>query len=400
MNDNNLRHGRHRDPTTEMTTPSSLIRWALLVGVTLLTVGLSAGIALESALAIVPLATLIPALIVLLRRTWHIVGWLLLVIAAINAAQFSEEGLTALLAPEWIAWVYTVLNVTFWAAMAAVVAVFPDGLRQQSGRPGAVDRVIVAIAGAATLLSALTVEVQAAGWSGPTDPPFLQNPLGIGFLPQEAGIVLTVVAGLAFIAATVTLVVRTRQAMGAVRQQHMWVLFPFAFLVAGVPVAITITELRGEPGSEWLIAIFGYIAIPICFGVAMTRYRLYDIGKVISRTVTYTLVIALLAAVYAGAALLLTQVLPVDSNLAVAAATLTAAALFTPLRTRVQRIVDRRFNRTRYQADMELEALTARLRDVTAVDDVEADLSGLIHRTLQPATLGIWIRGPESQDSH
>jgi hypothetical protein len=123
------------------------------------------------------------------------------------------------------------------------------------------------------------------------------------------------------------------------------------------------------------------------------RYRLYDIDRIVSRTVTYTLVVGLLLSVYTAAAALLTRVLPVESDLAVAASTLTAAALFTPLRRSIQRRVDRRFNRTRYIAEQEMESFTGSLRDTTDVAVVQADLEAVIHRTLQPATLGIWIRG-------
>jgi hypothetical protein len=127
---------------------------------------------------------------------------------------------------------------------------------------------------------------------------------------------------------------------------------------------------------------------------AVLRYRLYDIDRIVSRTVTYALVVGLLVAVYAGAAALLTRVLPVESDLAVAAATLAAAALLTPLRRSIQHRVDRRFNRTRYIAEQEMESFTGRLRDTTDVAALQADLEAVIQRTLQPATIGVWIRIP------
>lgn len=149
-------------------------------------------------------------------------------------------------------------------------------------------------------------------------------------------------------------------------------------------------------GSEWLgtLAItFVLVGVPGVIAVSVTRYRLYEIDRIVSRTVAYALVIGLLAAVYAGATVVLTEVLPVDSTLAVAASTLVVFSLFAPLRRRVQRVVDRRFNRTRYQAEKEVEAFTVRLRAATDVDTVEADLISVIDRTLQPSTVAVWIRG-------
>lgn len=377
-----------------MTRAVLLIRWIVLVAVSVLTVWLSLRILVgpqDPWNWIIPVATLVPAWIVLLRRDWHVVGWLLLVVSAVQGAQFVEVGAVSILSPQWIGWIYTVLNVGFWAAMAALVAVFPDGIRRQEGGPRVIDRVIVNTAWVATALSAFTVEVQAAGWEGPTDPPLYESPLGFGFLPLEAGFALTVVALLAFIAATVTLVVRTRRATGAVRQQHRWVLFPFAILIVGVPIAITITELRGEPGGEWIIALLGYIAIPICFGVAMTRYRLYDIGKIISRTVTYAVVVVVLGATYFGLVTLITSLLPSQNALAVAGSTLAVAALFNPIRKRIQHAVDRRFNRSAFQAEAVTEELTARLRESLSAEELVEVWNQTVDDIFHPDASGVWL---------
>jgi hypothetical protein len=315
----------------------------------------------------------------------------LLLVAAVSAAQLSETGAPALLTPQWVAWLYTVLNVMFWAAIAALVAVFPDGTSNQRGGSRVVDRVVVATAVMATALSGFTSQVEANGWSGPSDPPLYDNPLGLGFLPVEAGSVLGILAILAFITATVTLVVRTRQATGAERQQHRWVLFPFAVLIIGVPVAIAITEIRGAPGGEWLIAIFAYIAIPICFGVAMTRYHLYDIGKIISRTVTYTIVVAILGLLYFGMVTLVAELLPTQNSLAVAGSTLAAAALFNPLRRRIQRAVDRRFNRSAHEAEVIARELTSKLREPLSIDAITRLWVSTVVDYVQPASSGVWL---------
>ena len=131
--------------------------------------------------------------------------------------------------------------------------------------------------------------------------------------------------------------------------------------------------------------------------MAVLRYRLFDIDRVISRTLAYTIVTGLLVGVYAGIVLLATEVLQIHSTVAVAAATLAAAALFNPLRRRMQKIVARRFNRARYDADRIIAAFAARLQDAVDLDAVRADLASSVQQTLEPAHLSVWIRagGPQ-----
>ena len=124
--------------------------------------------------------------------------------------------------------------------------------------------------------------------------------------------------------------------------------------------------------------------------MAILRYRLYDIDRIVSRTLAYAIVTGLLVGVYAGLVLLATQVLSVKSPVAVAGSTLAAAALFNPVRRRVQRIVDRRFNRARYDADQTVAAFAARLKDAVDLDAVEADLAGVVQRALEPAHVSLW----------
>jgi len=125
--------------------------------------------------------------------------------------------------------------------------------------------------------------------------------------------------------------------------------------------------------------------------VAILRYRLYDIDRIISRTLAYAIVTGLLVGVYAVAVLLATQVLRFHGAVAVAASTLVAAALFNPLRRRVQRVVDRRFNRARYDADQMVAAFAARLKDAVDLDSVRDDLAGVVQQALEPAHISVWI---------
>jgi hypothetical protein len=137
----------------------------------------------------------------------------------------------------------------------------------------------------------------------------------------------------------------------------------------------------------------GLMALPLSIGVGILRYRLYEIDRIISRTVAYTLVTGLLVGVYAGLVLLATRVLSVSSPVAVAASTLAAAALFAPLRRRVQHVVDRRFNRGRYDADRMVAQFAGRLKDAVDLDWVQADLARVVQQALEPAHTTVMITG-------
>jgi hypothetical protein len=146
-------------------------------------------------------------------------------------------------------------------------------------------------------------------------------------------------------------------------------------------------------GVVYVISGVGFGALPTAVGVAILKYRLYDIDRIISRTLAYSIVTAVLAGLYAGLVLLATGVLDLTSQVAVAAATLAAAALFNPLRRRVQRGVDRRFNRARYDADNTVAAFAARLQDTADPDAVRSDLIGTVHHALEPAHASLWLAG-------
>jgi len=140
------------------------------------------------------------------------------------------------------------------------------------------------------------------------------------------------------------------------------------------------------------VALIAVLALPVSMGVAILKYRLYDIDRIISRTVAYAIVTGLLIGIYAGLVLLATQVLRIHSTVAVAAATLAAAALFNPVRRRVQHRVDRRFNRARYDAETTVAAFAARLKDAVDLDTVRSDLAGVVQTALEPAQVWVWTR--------
>jgi len=142
----------------------------------------------------------------------------------------------------------------------------------------------------------------------------------------------------------------------------------------------------------WAFMVLTPVAgIPAACAVAILKYRLYEIDRIISRTLAYAIVTGLLVGVYAGLVLLATEVFRFHTPVAVAASTLAAAALFSPLRRRVQRAVDRRFNRARYDADQTVAAFAARLKDAVDLDSVSYDLAAVVQQALEPAYLSIWV---------
>ena len=184
-----------------------------------------------------------------------------------------------------------------------------------------------------------------------------------------------------------------RRATGERRQQLKWLLAGAAGCVAGGALTAFLNGRHGLLGLIGSLAALGLLALPLGIGVGILKYRLFDIDRLISRTLGYALVTGLLVGVYAGLVLLATQVLRFSSTWAVAAATLAAAALFSPVRRRVQRVVDRRFNRARYDADAAVTAFAARLKDAVNLDAVGADLVSVTQRALEPAHVGLWLPG-------
>jgi uncharacterized membrane protein YidH (DUF202 family) len=236
------------------------------------------------------------------------------------------------------------------------------------------------------------------------DPP-VSNPVGVNGTP---GRILTAMAGgsAALLAATglaavLSLVFRYRRAQATERAQLRWLVYASALIVAAF-LAETLAEKVVGPGAtatnlQNAMGSGAAALIPVAIGIAVLRYRLYDIDRIISRTVAYAIVTGLLVGVYAGVVLLATEVLRFRSPVAVAAATLAAAALFTPVRRRVQSRVDRRFNRARYDADHIAAAFAARLKDTIDLGSVRDDLTGIVSRALEPTHVSVWISRPQDR---
>ena len=242
-----------------------------------------------------------------------------------------------------------------------------------------------AIAGA---LAAHPVRVDESGGLAAVD-----HPVGWFNAVQGVIIIAIFVLSLSFIARQA---LSWRRASGERRQQLKW-------LASGAAVSIVCLNVAGTFGSSasnqgptlqgvlGLLAWMGVAALPVSIGVAILKYRLYEIDRIISRTLAYAIVTGLLVGVYAGLVLLANGVFRFHGSVAVAAATLVAAALFSPLRRRVQHMVDRRFNRARYDAEHTVTEFAARLQDTVDPDAVRAELAGAVHAALEPAHVSVWL---------
>jgi hypothetical protein len=360
---------------------------AALLWVRPLTLGLLASGA-GSALAF-PLGYATIGLVLTLRRPANPIGWLY----AASGLAWSlmipfEDWLNAVLLdhrPLTLAGqVEAALGEYGWAPAIALgvtlpALLVPDGrLRSRRWRP------VVAAAVAGPVM-AVVGGALAPGELQETAVP-LANPFG---LAGAAGTVATVVGqtGLvlwlaSMLAALASLVLRFRAARGVERQQLRWVAAGAAAAVAGL--------LGGIAGAT--LAYVAVLCVPVGVAVAVLRYRLWDLDRLVSRTVTYALVTALLVVPYLLILPLATRLAGGSGSLAVAAATLAAAALFQPLRRRLQDLVDRRFNRRRYDAARTVEAFAAHLREQVDLDALAAELLAVVERTVQPTEASLWLR--------
>jgi hypothetical protein len=286
------------------------------------------------------------------------------------------------------AWIYHWI----WLPIGILTVVFPLLLFPTGRSLSSRWRPVTWLAGAATV--AWTV----AGALNPalavSDERTVANPIGVAGANPNAGLVGAILNGLLLFllaAAIVSLIMRFRRSRGVERQQLKW------FAYAGALVVLAMLSTNVVPGLgnlPWVMVV----ALPVAVGIAILRYRLYDIDRLINRTLVYGLLTALLAGVYAGAVLVLGQLFGGvgrdPPSWAVAGATLAVAGLFQPARRRIQAVVDRRFNRRKYDAAKTVEAFSARLRDEVDLDTLSAELLAVVDETVQPAKASLWLRSP------
>jgi hypothetical protein len=322
------------------------------------------------------------------RRPENRIGWVFLVAGlALGLSGFaSAYALHALVAERgslpagqvfgWLAnWVWTIAV----AMLAFLFLLFPTGrLRSRRWRPAAW---FVGGAFAVTAVSALIAATRA--WahpfslSGPTIPAGLTGLLIlISIVPLSAALLVSVVA----------IVVRFAESSGEERLQLKWC--AAAALVLAVEFVASVWVSSAVMN---VLQSLAFLCLWTSIAIAVLKYRLYEIDRIISRTLAYTIVTGLLVGVYAALVVLATEVLTLKSPVAVAGSTLVAAALFNPLRRRVQWALDRRFNRARYDADQMVAAFADRLKDAVDLNAVQADLASVVQRALEPAHVSMWI---------
>jgi hypothetical protein len=323
------------------------------------------------------------------HRPENAVGWILAAIALLAvlgalaeeyATFASAHGLPGASLGAWFAswaWYPTITLVLLFTPL-----LFPDG-RPPSPRWRPLAWLAGATTAAFTLLAALqpTLELGAGR---------VANPIGVAAVgnPEQstAGTVLVDLIGVLVVAAVASLVVRFRRSRGEERLQLKW----FTYACALLPLVVLSDQLP-DALSNLLFAVV-VSCLPVAAGVAILRYRLYEIDRLINRTLVYGLLTVLLGLGYAAVVLGLGRLLPQGSSLAVAAATLAVAALFQPARRRIQQAVDRRFNRRRYDAARTIEAFSARLREQVDLDTLSAELLAVVDQTVQPTAAGLWLR--------
>src|SRR5215210_2312216 len=225
----------------------------------------------------------------------------------------------------------------------------------------------------------------------------IYNPLGVEGLPNAYKLIETLLSAFILVSAA-SLFVRRVRARGVERQQLKWFTYSATLAVIGLILTFSISELTGSVWLGWagfVIYVVGLIGIPISMGIAILRYRLYEIDLIINRTLVYGLLTAILVLFYFGSVTLLQYLFSLltgqGNTLAIVASTLAIAALFNPLRRRIKSFIDRRFYRRKYDAAMILEAFGTNLRDQTDLEKLCEDLGEVVDETMQPSHISLWL---------
>ena len=323
---------------------------------------------------------------VLIRRPGNRIGLLCLGVGAAQGFAFALQSMVLDFDPPAAAWIeltYTIVGIAPWLLIVAVLNTFPTG--DYAGWAEALLGRALIVVGAWALFGFLIspVPLVDTGLDNPLAVPELS---GLAVITDESGFLVVIALGLGALG---RLVARGRHSSGVERQQFRWLMLGGTLFVVIAGAA----QFIPENSSAELVWFLGGFAIPISIGVAVIRYRLYEIDRIISRTIGYVLVVGSLAVVWVGTVTLLTSVMPAESPLAVAGSTLAAAALFNPLRRRVQGWVDRRFNRSRYDAQLVLDHLSASMRDEIDPESVREQWLGAVIRTMQPTSVAVWVKG-------
>jgi hypothetical protein len=381
------------------------LAWAVLAGLAILLQALSREGISAAALGVLPLGSFMTVgAVVVSRQPRNTVGWLCCVAGLLGTlGGFAEEYARYALMPQGgalpgglvMAWL-TLWVGAFWVGLAFTVLLllFPTG-RLPSPRWRAVAWASVASVTAGCAVLALTPGPM------PQMPGKPRNPLGIenaAATLDRMEALLNVCLALLVLLCAASVVVRFRHAGGVERQQLKWFAYGAGQLALLLGSGLVLGGLweRVPQGLSDLVFSISFAMIPVAIGIAVLRYRLYDIDRLIRRTLVYGLLTALLAAVYAGLVLALGQLFgrvgTEPPSWAVAGATLAVAALFQPARGRIQQAVDRRFNWRRYDAARTIEAFSIRLRNQVDLDSLTAELLKVVEQTMEPTQASLWLR--------
>jgi hypothetical protein len=350
-------------------------------------------------LRVVFAAFLVVGCLILARRPGNGIGWVFTAVGLLTMtgglvepyakyAYVTRPGsLPAPLVADWIdGWIW---DPTIIFTLVFPLLLFPTG-RPLSPRWRPVAWLAAATTAGYAVLGALSPTLKLP------DERTVANPVGVAGVgnvdENTLGDLLDALALLALVAAVCSLVLRFRRSHGVERQQLKWFTYAAGALVLLVPVGIFLLPSLGN------LPFVVVIALPIAVGIAILRYRLYDIDRLINRALVYGLLTVSLGLLYAGAVLVLGQLFggigAEPPSWAVAGATLAVAALFQPARRRIQQAVDRRFNRRRYNTTKTIEAFTARLRDEIDLDTLSAELLAVVNQTMEPTRASLWLRPP------
>jgi hypothetical protein len=391
-------------------TRSAWVAWSMLaifaagmgVGIPLMVANgeFQQGLAQQAALLLAFTAFMVVGAVVVAHRPGNAVGWMFSAIGLLAGTgvfgwQYAEYAYAtrggslpgAILGAWYNNWFW---YPTFSLAVVFTLLLFPTG-RLLSPRWRPIALLAAATTAALAALSALAPTLTLG------DQTRLRNPFGLAGIPNLEGSALgAALIGLFLVctsAAVLSLVVRLRRSQGVERQQLKWLTYAGALAVLWLPLRDFLL-----PSGAVFDAVSGVTIalVPAAAGIAILRYRLYDIDRLINRTLVYGLLTAILGLVYAGAVLLLGQrfgrVRALPPSWAVAGATLATAALFRPARGRLQQAVDRRFDRRKYDAAKTVEAFSARLRDELDLDTLSAELLAVVDQTVQPTQAWLWLR--------
>jgi hypothetical protein len=344
------------------------------------------------------------------RRRSNPIGWLCLLAAlafalAMVTFAYTELGTDGSFLPgaAYAAWLAT----SGWLVGLLVPATFVL-LLFPSGRLVGKRWRAVAIVAATGLAGALIHESLAPGLLDGTRRTF-ENPFGISALEPVLGPIGTfavIAIFVSMVASVASLFVRFRRGSEVERQQVKWLLyagtFPPLAWVAGLFLEALLGSAESVTNVTNALLSLAVAAIPVAIGIAILKHRLYDIDLIINRTLVYGALTALLAATYLGIVVSLQELVPGadDSDLTVAGSTLAVAALFRPLRARVQAFIDRRFYRRRYDAQLTLETFTQTLREKVDIEALSRELVGVVDRTMEPTQVSLWLRPVASPSIH